>query len=280
MCRTTLPIPTAEARHRRTGIQRLAALASPKGAWRRCQHVIGLKRSGFCKPEFGCDSNLNYIYVLYLHCWRGNVVLRFNAKSKNGECHVEQAENKNEPSRIASQQVERDDAQRCLTIRKHGVNFEDANMIFDGRLVLHAYSNQKGEERWIAVGNLEGLIISVIYTYRSKKSDSSLSVRPTIGNGSITMKNLVGATTRPKCEGKTNRERLRREEAAGLEPVCDDDEGEFDWSRAQVTMPRPKQAVSLRLDADVLEFFKASGKGYQTRINMVLRSYMKAEQAS
>ena len=79
-------------------------------------------------------------------------------------------------------------------------------------------------------------------------------------------------TTRPKSEGKTDRERLRREEAAGLEPVCDDDEGEFDCSRAQVTMPRPNQAVSLRLDADVLEFFKAGGNGYQTRINMVLRS--------
>ena len=93
------------------------------------------------------------------------------------------------------------------------------------------------------------------------------------------MKNSVGKTTRLKGEGKTDWERLRREEAAGLEPVRDDDEGEFDWSRAQMTMPRPKQAVSVRLDADVLEFFKAGGKGYQTRINMVLRSYMKAEQA-
>lgn len=94
------------------------------------------------------------------------------------------------------------------------------------------------------------------------------------------MKSSAGETTRLKSEGKTDRERLRREEAAGLEPVCDDYEGEFDWSRAQVTMPRPKQAVSLRLDADVLDFFKADGKGYQTRINMVLRSYMKAEQTS
>lgn len=93
------------------------------------------------------------------------------------------------------------------------------------------------------------------------------------------MTDSVGETTRLKGEDKTDWERLRREEAARLEPVCDDDEGEFDWSRAQMTMPRPKQAVSVRLDADVLEFFKAGGKGYQTRINMVLRSYMKAEQA-
>jgi len=35
-----------------------------------------------------------------------------------------------------------------------------------------------------------------------------------------------------------------------------------------------KAAVSLRLDADVLDWFKARGAGYQTRINAVLRAYM------
>ena len=82
---------------------------------------------------------------------------------------------------------------------------------------------------------------------------------------------------RRKGEGKTDWERLRREEAAGVEPTKDSDEGEFDWSRAQVTIPRPKQAISVRLDADVLDFFRAQGKGYQTRINAVLRSYMKVQ---
>ena len=81
---------------------------------------------------------------------------------------------------------------------------------------------------------------------------------------------------RRKGEEKTDWERLRREEAAGIEPEKDPDEGEFDWSRAQVTMPRPKQAISVRLDADVLDFFRGEGRGYQTRINAVLRSYMKA----
>ena len=36
----------------------------------------------------------------------------------------------------------------------------------------------------------------------------------------------------------------------------------------------PKTAISLRLDADVLAWFKAVGPGYQTRINAVLRAYM------
>jgi len=42
----------------------------------------------------------------------------------------------------------------------------------------------------------------------------------------------------------------------------------------------PKLAVSLRLDADVLRFFRGLGSGYQTRINEVLRVFMDAHQAS
>lgn len=92
----------------------------------------------------------------------------------------------------------------------------------------------------------------------------------------ITRVTLVDAVRR-KGGGRTDWEKLRREEAAGLEPGKDPDEGEFDWSRAQVTMPRPKQPISVRLDADVIEFFKSRGRGYQTRINAVLRSYMNAQ---
>jgi uncharacterized protein (DUF4415 family) len=49
---------------------------------------------------------------------------------------------------------------------------------------------------------------------------------------------------------------------------------DFDWSNAVAVYPRPKQAVSIRLDSDVLDFFKSTGKGYQTRINAVLRHFM------
>lgn len=40
----------------------------------------------------------------------------------------------------------------------------------------------------------------------------------------------------------------------------------------------PKLAVSLRLDADVLRFFRGFGSGYQTRINEVLKAFMHARQ--
>ena len=48
------------------------------------------------------------------------------------------------------------------------------------------------------------------------------------------------------------------------------------WKTARIVMPRPKETITIRLDADVLEWFRNRGKGYQTRINAVLRSYMQA----
>lgn len=47
------------------------------------------------------------------------------------------------------------------------------------------------------------------------------------------------------------------------------------WDEAQLVMPVPKRAISLRVDEDVLEWFRRMGPRYQTRMNAVLRSYMK-----
>jgi uncharacterized protein (DUF4415 family) len=45
------------------------------------------------------------------------------------------------------------------------------------------------------------------------------------------------------------------------------------WAEA-ILWPGPKKQITLRLDLDVLDFFKKQGKGYQTVINSVLRQYM------
>jgi uncharacterized protein (DUF4415 family) len=48
------------------------------------------------------------------------------------------------------------------------------------------------------------------------------------------------------------------------------------FAKAELRMPVTKEQVTLRLDVDILRFFKAQGKGYQTRINAVLRAYVDA----
>jgi len=48
------------------------------------------------------------------------------------------------------------------------------------------------------------------------------------------------------------------------------------WRKATVRMPQKKESITLRLDRDVLAWFRSLGRGYQTRINAVLRSYAQA----
>ena len=47
-----------------------------------------------------------------------------------------------------------------------------------------------------------------------------------------------------------------------------------DWDSVSIELPKPKADLHMRVDRDVLEFFRKTGRGYQTRINAVLRSYV------
>ena len=49
------------------------------------------------------------------------------------------------------------------------------------------------------------------------------------------------------------------------------------WRSARVVMPVGKTSVHLRLDSDVVEWFKATGKGHLTRMNAVLKAYVEAQ---
>src|SRR6185312_7996355 len=78
-----------------------------------------------------------------------------------------------------------------------------------------------------------------------------------------------------KASGKTHTDW----KAAAEKPVPDgsnpDDAMErIEWATTELPMPRRKEHTNLRIDADVLAFFRGRGRGYQTRINAVLRSYV------
>lgn len=62
--------------------------------------------------------------------------------------------------------------------------------------------------------------------------------------------------------------------------VADDPDAaplDLDWSKAVLVYPKLKNSISIRIDPDVLKFFKSRGRGYQTRMNAVLRAYMEHE---
>jgi len=87
---------------------------------------------------------------------------------------------------------------------------------------------------------------------------------------------------RKRSLSRTDTARLRRMTEAELEKSIREDP---DWShvpkdwhlKAQAVMPVPKRLISVRLDEDVIDWFKSEGAGYQTRMNAVLRSFMHEE---
>ena len=77
-----------------------------------------------------------------------------------------------------------------------------------------------------------------------------------------------------------SKRRFRELEAIKDEDIDYSDIPELDegfWQRAQLQMPQPKKGVYVRLDADVLDWLKSNGKGYQTRLNAMLRALMESD---
>jgi uncharacterized protein (DUF4415 family) len=49
-----------------------------------------------------------------------------------------------------------------------------------------------------------------------------------------------------------------------------------DWSQAVLGLPPHKEHINIRIDADVLAWFRQTGRGYQTRMNNVLRAFVES----
>jgi uncharacterized protein (DUF4415 family) len=95
----------------------------------------------------------------------------------------------------------------------------------------------------------------------------------------------TGKTSRSKransTRAATNWNKLRRLTPAEIRRgiLADPDAhptNEAFWKNARVVMPVPKEIVTMRLDADLLRWFRQH-PGYQTRINAILRAYMNAQ---
>lgn len=86
--------------------------------------------------------------------------------------------------------------------------------------------------------------------------------------------------TKPaKAAGRTDWARIDRLSDDEIETMARNDAdnpatSEADWADAIVGLPPLKTPVNAKFDVDVVEWFKSQGRGYQTRMNAVLRRYM------
>ncbi len=81
-----------------------------------------------------------------------------------------------------------------------------------------------------------------------------------------------------KNQSQTDWERLEQmtDEEIDTSDIPPLDEAFF--ANAQIRLPARKVPITIRLDPDVLSWFRSFGKGYQTHINQVLRMYMEAQE--
>ena len=67
---------------------------------------------------------------------------------------------------------------------------------------------------------------------------------------------------------------------AELERIIAEDEDERDlqpdWTRAKLVLVEPKQSIHLRLEQEIIDYFKAQGKGHISRMQAVLKAYVNA----
>jgi len=84
-------------------------------------------------------------------------------------------------------------------------------------------------------------------------------------------------TSRTSSKGTTDFKRLRAMRDSEIDfsdiPKLD----KSFWATAKLSLPEPKDRLTIRVDHDVVRWLKKHGKGYQTRINAILRSYMEAQ---
>ena len=83
-----------------------------------------------------------------------------------------------------------------------------------------------------------------------------------------------------RSKGATDFKRLRAMSDVDIDFPDIPKLGKSFWKNARLEMPEPKDRLTIRVDHDVVEWLKKNGRGYQTRINAILRSYMEAKSSA
>jgi len=175
---------------------------------------------------------------------------------------------------------------RTSRTRKHGISFEDAARVFgDPLMLLLSDGETDGEERWRAFGQVGGVaVIMVTHTYRNHDDQEKIRI--------------ISARMATRHEGRHMNEKTVSKKLKDLPPLTEADRErlavlaarpdseidlsdmpeltEEDWKTAvRGKHYRPVKAqITAHLDKDVLAWLKADGRGYQTRMNAILRREM------
>ena len=199
-------------------------------------------------------------------------------------------------------EFEWDRAKEAANVAKHGISFVAAARVLESGTTFEFQSDRGGEPRWVAIGihPTTEKIVAVVYTMREGRY--GLSRRG--GHGPMKKKSTERTSRGGRRKQSTEKlVRMTSAELAGMadtsdwerveeltdadieRAIADDPDAapvldEAFWRNAEVLDPRhEKSTITMRVDDDVLDFFKRGGSGYQSRMNAVLRAYVYARRA-
>jgi uncharacterized protein (DUF4415 family) len=164
-----------------------------------------------------------------------------------------------------------DERKRRVNLKTHGFDFRDTPRVFEGPTFTFEDDRfDYGEQRFVTLGFLGDVAVSIVHTETLSASMSSLFVE------------LLEMKKRSSLKAsKTDWKRIRAMKDKDIKVSAEHPEAEMRHvvrgivRRGLQPVP-PKESIALRLDADVLAWFKSQGPGYQTRINAVLRAFKDA----
>lgn len=183
-----------------------------------------------------------------------------------------------------------DEHKADTNLKKYGVAFEDAALVFyDAHAVYKQDRFENGEYRWQAIGmvhgklfywwpiqykTIMGLIISALFRHDRQRKKRGNSMSKT-----VTYKMDLNNPPVLSEEQKARLEALAKRPDSEIDFSDIPELDESFWKNAvQNPFYKPtKQVTTVRIDADVMQWLKAQGKGYQTRMNKILRDAMLKE---
>jgi len=185
--------------------------------------------------------------------------------------------------------LEWDEAQILSNRRKRGVSFEQACTVFRDPLYVSVLDRvEDGERRWLTLGVARVGLVGCGHTVREERDHGTsveviriISVRQATRKERRVMKMKMVSYTSESLPALTKAERTRLNSLAARPdseidtsdiPEMTDEQWKY-ARRGHFCRPRKRQ-ITARVDADVLDWLKSQGKGYQSRINAILRREM------
>ena len=171
--------------------------------------------------------------------------------------------------------VEWDEAKGRTNLGKHKIDFTDAAGVFGDPDQLTFRSEYRPPRPRASHAGTNGNVMKKNKSSERNRDEDVVTLVASLPDETSVLEHADGRPERSKSQTDwAALDALTDEEIEAAIKNDPDWSDDWNWGEAVLVIPPKKQAISIRVDQDVLDYFKSEGAGYQRRMNAVLRSYM------